>query len=321
MVNPLVGRVGRLHRLAVFEAAARHSSFTAASRELGVTQPGVSRQIRALEQALGEPLFERRANRVLLTAFGRELLDAVHEGFAVIDTVAGRAGHGPRRFVLAANPGLAQRWLVPRLDSLQSAMGDAQVYLRLFDRDQGMTAGGFDAAIHLGRGPWPELSGRDLFPEVTVPVAAPDLARRLGLCAETDPAELLAVDLLDLDDEDRTWMTWADWFDDHGVDAAGRLRNRRPRVSYNNYALVLQDALGGYGVALGWRGLVDELIDRGQLVVVGPDSAARDGSAYRVMWPPATSDDDITHLVDWLGRTISPDQVNDPSIASSHSDQ
>ena len=49
-------KVGRLHRLAVFDAAARLGGFSAAARELGMTQPAVTRQIRALERSLGRDL-------------------------------------------------------------------------------------------------------------------------------------------------------------------------------------------------------------------------------------------------------------------------
>ncbi len=306
MSNPLVNRVGRLHRLAVFEAAARHGSFTGAASELGITQPGVSRQVRALERALLQPLFDRHANRVVLTSFGRDLLAAVQSGFDTIDSVAGRSHQGPRRFVLAVNPGVAQRWLVPRLDSLQWAMGESEVHLWLFDRDQGLETGAFDAAIHLGRGPWTGLQSRALFPEITIPVAAPELAHRAGLSETSTPEELLDADLLHLDAEDRTWMNWADWFAHHGIElpvSIGRTRRSQPpRVSYNNYALVTQDAIAGFGVALGWRFLVDELIERRVFVAVGP-AVANPGSAYQVLWPASTPTSDIDRLVSWFATT------------------
>jgi LysR family glycine cleavage system transcriptional activator len=55
-MRPLVGQIDRLQRLAVFEAAGRRGSFTAAADELGMTQPAVTRQIRALERGLGAEL-------------------------------------------------------------------------------------------------------------------------------------------------------------------------------------------------------------------------------------------------------------------------
>ena len=313
MTNPLVNRVGRLHRLAVFEAAARHGSFTGAAAELGITQPGVSRQIRSLERALSQTLFERHANRVVLTSFGRDLLAAVQAGFDTINAVAGRSHEGPRRFVLAVNPGVAQRWLVPRLDSLQRAMGDSDVHLWLFDRDQGLTTGAFDAAIHLGTGPWTGLESRSLFPEITVPVASPELAQRLGLSQSTEPEDLLGVDLLHLDGEDRTWMNWSDWFAHHNIElpvsTGSSHSSRPPRISYNNYALVTQDAIAGFGVALGWRFLVDELVERGVLVAVGPP-VANPGSAYQVLWPPSTAVSQIDTLVEWFVNTAGMENQN-----------
>lgn len=62
-----------LRQLKIFEAVARHLSFTKASEELHLTQPAVSMQIKQLEQATGVPLFELVGKRVYLTEAGQEL--------------------------------------------------------------------------------------------------------------------------------------------------------------------------------------------------------------------------------------------------------
>ncbi|HKK14272.1 MAG TPA: LysR family transcriptional regulator [Gammaproteobacteria bacterium] len=62
-----------LRQLSIFEAAARHQSFTRASEELHLTQPAVSMQIKQLEQTVGLPLFEQLGKRVYLTEAGQEL--------------------------------------------------------------------------------------------------------------------------------------------------------------------------------------------------------------------------------------------------------
>src|SRR5438105_337849 len=67
-------RLPPLNALRTFEAAARHASFSHAADELGVTHGAVSKQIRALEDELGQPLFTRSVRQVKLTASGRELL-------------------------------------------------------------------------------------------------------------------------------------------------------------------------------------------------------------------------------------------------------
>ncbi|MGQ9659469.1 MAG: LysR family transcriptional regulator [Thermochromatium sp.] len=62
-----------LRQLRVFEAVARHSSYTRAAEELHLSQPAVSMQVRQLEEAIGLTLFERLGKQVVLTEAGREV--------------------------------------------------------------------------------------------------------------------------------------------------------------------------------------------------------------------------------------------------------
>lgn len=70
-----------LHQLKVFEAVARHSSFTRAAEELFLTQPTVSMQVKQLSKAVGLPLFEQVGKRLYLTDAGRELYATCREIF------------------------------------------------------------------------------------------------------------------------------------------------------------------------------------------------------------------------------------------------
>lgn len=63
-----------LRQLQVFESAARHLSFSRAAKELHLSQPGVSMQIKLLEETVGHPLFEQLGKKVFLTEVGREVL-------------------------------------------------------------------------------------------------------------------------------------------------------------------------------------------------------------------------------------------------------
>ncbi|MBW4593064.1 MAG: LysR family transcriptional regulator [Brasilonema angustatum HA4187-MV1] len=74
-----------LHQLKVFEAAARHSSFTRAAEELFLTQPTVSMQIKQLTKSVGLPLFEQVGKRLYLTEAGRELFATCRQ---IFDTIA-----------------------------------------------------------------------------------------------------------------------------------------------------------------------------------------------------------------------------------------
>jgi LysR family transcriptional regulator, low CO2-responsive transcriptional regulator len=63
-----------LHQLQVFEAIAKHGSFTRAAEELYLTQPTVSQQMKQLTKAIGMPLFEQMGKRLFLTEAGEEVL-------------------------------------------------------------------------------------------------------------------------------------------------------------------------------------------------------------------------------------------------------
>lgn len=74
-------RQATLHQLKVFEAVARHNSFTRAAEELFLTQPTVSMQVKQLSKAVGLPLFEQVGKRLYLTDAGKELYTTCREIF------------------------------------------------------------------------------------------------------------------------------------------------------------------------------------------------------------------------------------------------
>ena len=289
-------RVDRLQRLAVFEAAARLGGFTAAARELGATQPAVTRQIRSLERSLGVELFSRTANRSELTEAGQRLFGHVTAGLDVLEAGLAELAEHAGTFVLAAHPGIAQQWLVPRLDGLHGALGDLELRLWLFDRDVELADGGHDAAIRVGTGEFPGQSSHLLFGEAVVPIASPAFAHEHGLDTDSTAADVYRAPFVHMDDGDHPWMSWADWLAHFGI----ALRRQPSRVLFHNYPMVLQQALAGRGVALGWRHLIDDLVDGDALVVVGPE--VRSARGYYVTWPTGQPSGAVSALITWLDQ-------------------
>ena len=298
-MRALIRRVDRLQALAVFEAAARLGSFTAAGDELGMSQPAVTRQIRALERRLGTSLFVRTANRSRLSEAGRRLRDHVATGFDVIEAGLEELAELTdadltETFVLAAHPGIAQAWLVPRLDEINAVLAGLDLRLWLFDRDAELADGAFDAAIRVGDGSFPGQDARLLFREVVVPVASPAVAREHGLNSASRAEDVYRAPFIHMDDGDRPWMTWADWLATFDL----TLTRSPGRVLFHNYPMVLQRALLGHGVALGWRPLVDAYVEGGALEVVGPE--VRSDRGYYVTWPAGRPTDAVSALTEWL---------------------
>ena len=293
-MRELLQQVDRLQRLAVFESASRLGSFTAAAKDLGMTQPAVTRQIRSLELSLGTELFRRTANRSELTEVGARLSDHIAAGFDVIEAGLAELAEHAGTFVLAAHPGIAQQWIVPRIDGLHDALGELDVRLWLFDRDSEVVEGGFDAAVRVGTGEFPGQSSQLLFHERVVPVASPAFAEQYGLSEASSAADVYEVPFVHMDDGEHPWMTWANWLAEFDIN----LRRQPGRVLFHNYPMVLQQALAGRGVALGWRTLIDELVAGDALVVVGPEVTSNRG--YYVTWPEGEPDAGVSALATWL---------------------
>ncbi len=92
------------HHLLYFWTVAREGSVARAAARLSLAQPTVSAQVRALEDALGEPLFTRTGRRLVLTDVGRVVLRYADEIFAtgreLLDAVRGRPTGRPIRFAV-----------------------------------------------------------------------------------------------------------------------------------------------------------------------------------------------------------------------------
>src|SRR5215475_12139870 len=111
-----------LTALAVFEASARHLSFKLAAAELNVTPGAVSRQIKAIEDELGVPLFARLSTGVALTSAGEDLYRVLSNSFSraadVVRTV--KRGDRSKNVTLACTDAFATMWLIPRMPDFWS---------------------------------------------------------------------------------------------------------------------------------------------------------------------------------------------------------
>ncbi len=106
-----------LHQLKVFEAAARHGSFTRAAEELFLTQPTVSMQIKQLTKSVGLPLFEQVGKRLYLTEAGKELFVTCRQLFETIAQFEMKVADlkGLKRGQLRLSVITTAKYFIPRL--------------------------------------------------------------------------------------------------------------------------------------------------------------------------------------------------------------
>lgn len=284
-------RLPPLQSLVFFEAAVRHLSFTAAARELGTSQPAVSQRISLLEDDLGAPLFKREHRGVSLTPEGLQLVTAVRESLSCIGEVAAKIRARRERQVLtvATDFGFATYWLMPRLATLRELVPELDVRIVTSQNQFDIRGEPVDMAIAFGDGHWPGCSATPLIPEIVVPVCSPAFFARQRLSGQA--ADMRTLPLLHLESaEPQRWLQWDGWFAAHGLRSAGTGHD----LTLNNYPLVIQAAMAGQGVALGWAPLVDELVRSGQLVPA-VDSPQRTARGYFLVEPNTRRNSEALH--------------------------
>lgn len=144
-----------LNALRVFDAAARHLSFTRAADELAVTPAAVGQQIRALEDVLGVILFRRTPRGLELTVEAAAGLDALRSGFGMFEDAVRsmRAGQSSKSLTIAAPRDLITHWLTPRLAAVAAADPDMRWTLLAADEPPMFSEANLDLAIIWATGP------------------------------------------------------------------------------------------------------------------------------------------------------------------------
>ena len=120
-----------LNALRVFDAAARHLSFTRAADELAVTPAAVGQQIRALEDLLGVVLFRRTSKGLELTDEAGAGLEALRGGFLQLEEAvrAMQAGQSSHVYTIAAPREFFAAWLSRRLAAFRNENPQARFVL------------------------------------------------------------------------------------------------------------------------------------------------------------------------------------------------
>ncbi|VVO99230.1 choline sulfate utilization transcriptional regulator [Pseudomonas fluorescens] len=286
-----------LDLLRAFEAAARQRSFTAAANELGTTQPAISQQIKRLEEQLATRLFDRIYRGIELTEAGMILFEQVQLGLQNIEAglSAISAQHQHEVLQVATDFAFAAYWLMPRLHRFHAANPQVDVSLVTSERSHNMLRTDIDVAVLFGDGRFKQGEGRWLFSEEVFPVCSPQLldGRALPLPAQS----LLELPLLHLRGENSSnWFDWSGVFRELGITSApapGQLR-------FDNYTLLIQAAIGGQGVAIGWRHLVDNLLAQGLLCRPIAETVMSRLGYYVVVPQRKRRGALIQQFVDWL---------------------
>lgn len=240
-----------LNPMRSFEAAARLMSFTAAGQELNVTQAAVSRQVRVLEQYLGQELFIRHAQAIQLTKAGATLYPAISRALDDMAAATAQVDRRRRQEVLSiqAYSTFSQCWLIRKLSDFQALHRNIDVRLSASSSIVDFDQQDLDAVIYSGVPGDPTLAIDFLAPIELMPVVSPKLiARQSGR-----KLDLARVKLLHSFSRPTGWSDWLAGAGMHRIDG-----NKGHK--FENSAMAFEAAIQGAGVALGVKVLVEHYI-------------------------------------------------------------
>jgi DNA-binding transcriptional LysR family regulator len=249
-----------LTALAVFEASARHLSFKLAAAELNVTPGAVSKQIKAIEDELGVPLFVRLGAGVALTNAGEDLYGVLASSFSraseAVRTI--KRGDRSRNVTMACTDAFATLWLIPRMADFWERFPDVTVDHLISDNTREYRRAEVELRIRYGLGAWADETAELMFDDTIYPVCGPEFAaKHRDTTAETLPdLPLLHVDWVDPE--------WADW--DEVLRRARIPHGPNKGRRFGKFSVALQAAQADQGIAVGWHRLVRHMLRDGKLV-------------------------------------------------------
>ena len=245
-----------LNALRTFEAVASRLSFAKGAEALNVTPAAVSSQIRALEERLNQPLFQRHGRQISLTEAGRKLLPGVQRGLAELRQAVEIVTQDRSEGVLNVSmmPTFLQKWLMPRLSEFYTVEPQIDLRINADNSPVNFENTDFHAAIRFGNGRWPGVKAGKMLDDWILPVCSPRLIREIGPLETVE--DLQKHDLLFVESE--VWDAWFRVLGEQGRDS------RWPLL--NDSLSILMAAEQGQGIALSRWSLVARDIAAGRLV-------------------------------------------------------
>ncbi len=287
--------------LSAFDAAARTNSFTAAAKELSLTQGAISRQITALEQQLSIALFHRNKQTICLTEAGKIYAKDIHSSLNNIRSATLNIITNPEGGLLnlAVLPMFGSRWLMPRLANFLSE--NPQITINTMSKLSPFEFNLEDVhgAIHFGQADWAHANCTFLMNEESVPVCAPLLLKQEDNAQEDYiTCNIVNQPLLHISTRPNAWQQW---FDNHNIDVQTIAKQG---MHFEQFSIATNAAIAGLGVLLIPKFLIESELQRGELVILSEMSLKTNNSYYLVTPNDKLEYAPIVAFKKWLEKSI-----------------
>jgi LysR family transcriptional regulator, glycine cleavage system transcriptional activator len=283
-----------LNAIFVFCEAARCGSFKLAAQNLCVTPGAVSRQIRALEDHLGHPLFDRSPHGIRISRKGQLLYERVANKMASIQAEVDLIRGGGRKAVIRVDAGvtLAMHWLIPRLSRFAEQHPDIHVQLTTSDGAIDL-AQSVDVFVRRDSAELRGLPAREFVEEISVLVANPALVRGKSRLSHREMGRMARIGARSRQD------LWPHWCAHHGLEEA----DYRPTLEFDNTVLAIQAASQALGVMVVPALFIGDMLDSRLLMTLEP-AGMRTGS-YSYATRTQRDSRKVSAFTDWLQQAES----------------
>ncbi|WP_277205860.1 LysR substrate-binding domain-containing protein [Vibrio misgurnus] len=283
-----------LNALKAFESAARLKSLTNAAAELNVTRAAVSQQVKQLELYLNATLFERSGSKLVLTEEAEYYLPLLTQVFDSLSVGTEQLFARKRRRLLTLHiaQSFCHQWLIPRLAEFRQQ--NPQIELKISTTSNPYPNSNQRADIEIINGTLPieQTEAICLIDEHWIAVAAPDYLQQHPI---NDLADLAQAAKLATSGYRENWKYWlASLGYDQSVS--------KPIMQFDHSLLAIEAATFGLGVLLVKDILVQQLLDRGELVLVGEWRIACETRHYLLSHNANHHDGNL--FIEWLNFNL-----------------
>lgn len=284
-----------LNALRTLAAVVKYGGVSRAAEKLCLTHSAVSHQIRAIQEALDTPLFEKHGRMLRPTAPAAAYIARITAALDEVDraTEALLDARHDKKLRVSTTPSFAAHWLLPRLGDFIAANAGIDVELESSSRLSRLQDGEADVAIRFGAGHYPGLDAELLMRDWIFPVCAPDFARQHELAA---PPVLKDLPRLHSQGEPRSW-----WLQDAG---AGVITDPDRGIVFSDSSLMLQAAIRGQGIGLARLSVAYEALASGQLIRPYAHQTLTPHAYYFVCRKDKRNSPIVMNFRHWLGEQI-----------------
>lgn len=297
--------------LAVFELAARLGNFSRSAEALNISQPAVSHTISTLEEHLQVPLFHRSGPKLQLTEAGERLSRVTTQSFQAIEEVVDdiRSRDNKREVImLSLSSALVMHWLMPRYEKFRKAFRNVDLQFQLSPVSVGGPISNCDLGLRLIEGKDRMTVEGSFAPERILAVCAKSYLREHGPLE----APIREHTLIQLREH---WFGWPEFSSKAGFHPS----TPPDQISFSDYSMVIQAAISGQGVALGWTSVVSQLVTSGALVQASPIVIETERSYHLVPSSQRPMRPIVKDVRDWMIKEMNYEQklINDLLMSTS----